>query len=179
MENIELIPIKNMASIIQIVGIYQTFNGGSRRFFVYIDSKRYYNEDEISQNIILRLLKEGFESLPLFSNVSLHVTNILYEKQVRDFDFHRRNGQQFSMTATVYPKNIPNAYAETISVPTFIIKGILLGGVDEAKEIEEFNTAKYYFSSQESYAKAKTFKEVFGIFPPLFSSMFAFKSSYF
>lgn len=32
------------------------------------------------------------------------------------------------------------------------------------KEIEEFNTAKYYFSSQESYAKAKTFKEVFGIF---------------
>lgn len=132
----ELKPIKKGLAIISITGTYLTLDGKTRRFCFYIDSKRYYNETDRESNIAIKTLKEGMTNIPSFSNIKVNVTNILFQEQKDQFDFLRKNGENITMKAIVYPEKLPDSgFNKKIEIPCVEIKGIIWASKKEADEL--------------------------------------------
>ena len=132
----ELKPINQTLAIISIKGTHLTLDGKTRRFCFYIDSKRYYSETDRENNIAIKTLKEGMNNIPSFRDVKVNATNILFQEQKDRFDFFRKNGENITMKAEVYPENIPICGVnDKINIPCIDINGIIWASKEEAKEL--------------------------------------------
>ena len=132
----EVKPLNNTLAIISITGTCLTLNGKTRRFFFYIDSNRYYNETDKKSNIVFKTLEQGLNNIPYFSNIKVNATNILFQEKKERFDFFRKNGENITMKAVVYPENIPsNELDKDLEIPFIDINGIIWASKEEATEL--------------------------------------------